>query len=100
MMARFKDRKTECWTYPRMSIFQEAIDRQGYLSFLDETPGDDMPLHLYLHIPFCKQFCVFCPYFKKVYGATERSERLTLFRMFARELELHAAHPQIAGRSV
>lgn len=100
-MMRFKDRKPECWTYPRMSIFQEeVIDRERYFSFLGEAPSDDAPLRVYLHIPFCKQFCVFCPYYKKVYGSVEGRDRISLFQAFAREIEMYASRPQIGGRIV
>jgi oxygen-independent coproporphyrinogen-3 oxidase len=99
-MARFKDRKTEYWTYPRMSIGGAAIDPDTYLAFLDEAPADDSPLRVYLHIPFCRQFCAFCPYFKNVYRTAAAAERLKLFEAFAREIAMYASRPQIAGRAV
>jgi coproporphyrinogen III oxidase-like Fe-S oxidoreductase len=101
VIPRFKDRKPEYWTYPRMSIFQkEATDRERYFSCLDDAPSDAAPLRVYLHIPFCKQFCVFCPYFKKVYGSIDKSARLRLFQAFAREIAMYAARPQIGSRTV
>jgi len=29
----------------------------------------DGPLHLYVHLPFCRRICAFCPYVKRVYDA-------------------------------
>ncbi len=29
----------------------------------------DGPLHLYVHLPFCRRICAFCPYVKQVYDA-------------------------------
>lgn len=99
-LNRFQFRQTECWTYPKFSTLdQNAVDQATFFSFLDKEPNGD-PLRLYLHIPYCKQFCSFCPYYKKTYGSTDSSEKLALFDAFAREMAMYAARPQIAGRKV
>ena len=99
-VSRFQFRQTECWTYPRMSALENGLsDQAEFFSFLDDK-SDDQPLRVYLHIPFCKQFCSFCPYYKKTYGSSGRGEKLTLFRAFATEIARYAARPQIAGRKV
>jgi len=46
----------------------------GRMKPLVFTPGEiaepdapDVPIGLYVHIPFCRTLCPFCPYFKEVY---------------------------------
>ena len=57
-------------------------------------PG--VPLGLYLHIPFCRKRCHFC-YFR-VYTDKNAQEVDDYLDVLAREWELYAAQPAIAGR--
>lgn len=99
--TQFEDRQTECWAYPKICVYENALtERNEYFSFLDEEPESSLPLRIYVHVPYCKQFCTFCPYHKSVYGATERDVQNRMFHAFARELEMYAARPQVAGRKV
>jgi oxygen-independent coproporphyrinogen-3 oxidase len=54
------------------------------------------PLGLYLHIPFCRKRCHFC-YFR-VYTGKNASEVEEYLDLLAREWELYAQQPAIAGR--
>jgi oxygen-independent coproporphyrinogen III oxidase len=54
------------------------------------------PLGLYLHIPFCRKRCHFC-YFR-VYTDKNAREVEQYLDLLAREWELYAAMPAIAGR--
>jgi oxygen-independent coproporphyrinogen-3 oxidase len=60
------------------------------------SPPADVPLGLYLHVPFCRKRCKFC-YFR-VYTdvAAADVERYSL--ALAREAALAAAQPAVAGR--
>lgn len=60
------------------------------------APAADVPLGLYLHVPFCRKRCKFC-YFR-VYTdvAAADVERYSL--ALAREAALVAAQPAVAGR--
>ena len=55
-----------------------------------------MPLGLYLHIPFCRKRCHFC-YFR-VYTDKNAQEVEHYLDVLAREWELYARQPAIAGR--
>jgi oxygen-independent coproporphyrinogen-3 oxidase len=68
---------------------------------LDEVlagaPGPEPPdLGLYLHIPFCRKRCKFC-YFR-VYTDKNSKEVERYLSALAREIELYAAQPALAGR--
>ena len=55
-----------------------------------------MPLGLYLHIPFCRKRCHFC-YFR-VYTDKNAQDVGRYLDALAREWELYARQPAIAGR--
>ncbi|HEX6882661.1 MAG TPA: coproporphyrinogen-III oxidase family protein [Planctomycetota bacterium] len=60
-------------------------------------PGPaDVPLGLYLHIPFCRQRCDFC-YFK-VYTDKSSKDIRAYLEGLRSELALYAAAPRLAGR--
>jgi oxygen-independent coproporphyrinogen-3 oxidase len=83
-------------TYPPFSVWsQEAVDRDARPALA--APGDPaVPLGLYLHIPFCRKRCHFC-YFR-VYTDKNASEVGQYLDTLAREWEMYAGMPAIAGR--
>ncbi|MFO0868206.1 MAG: coproporphyrinogen-III oxidase family protein [Pirellulales bacterium] len=60
------------------------------------APPRDVPLGLYLHIPFCRKRCKFC-YFK-VFTENTASEIETYVTALAREIELVSHQPVMGGR--
>ena len=56
----------------------------------------DVPLGLYLHIPFCRKRCHFC-YFR-VYTDKNAARSPSTSTCWSREWELYAKLPAIAGR--
>jgi len=60
------------------------------------TPPADVPLGLYLHIPFCRKRCHFC-YFR-VYTDKNAAEVQSYLDVLTSEWELYAEQPAIAGR--
>ena len=82
-------------TYPPFSVWTpEAVDRDA-LPALKSSPVPGVPLGLYLHIPFCRKRCHFC-YFR-VYTDKNAQEVNDYLDVLAREWELYAARPAIAG---
>ena len=83
-------------TYPPFSVWTpEAVERDA-LPALQSPPVQGVPLGLYLHIPFCRKRCHFC-YFR-VYTDKNAQEVNEYLDVLAREWELYAARPAIAGR--
>jgi oxygen-independent coproporphyrinogen III oxidase len=66
-------------------------------AILARPPARDVPMGLYLHVPFCRKRCRFC-YFKVQTDATA-DEVSTYVEGLVRELELWAQVPAIAGRA-
>jgi len=83
-------------TYPPFSAWTTAAVEQDGKVALETPPVPGVPLGLYLHIPFCRKRCHFC-YFR-VYTDKNASEVGQYLDTLAREWELYAALPAIAGR--
>jgi coproporphyrinogen III oxidase-like Fe-S oxidoreductase len=83
-------------TYPPFSAWTAAaVEHDGKVA-LETPPAPGVPLGLYLHIPFCRKRCHFC-YFR-VYTDKNAQEVNDYLDVLAREWELCAAKPAIAGR--
>ena len=81
--------------YPPFSVWKkEAVETDARPALA--APPPDVPLGLYLHIPFCRKRCHFC-YFR-VYTDKNAAEVQAYLDVLAREWELYSAHPAIAGR--
>jgi oxygen-independent coproporphyrinogen-3 oxidase len=84
--------------YPPFSVWTaEAVPAEARPA-LDSTPVADVPLGLYLHIPFCRKRCHFC-YFR-VYTDRNAREVESYLDLLAREWELYAPLQAVAGRPI
>ena len=82
--------------YPPFSVWtREAVSGEA-LPALRTPPAVDVPLGMYLHIPFCRKRCHFC-YFR-VYTDKNAREVAEYLDVLVREWELYAQQPAIAGR--
>ena len=83
--------------YPPFSVWtKDAATTLGQAALA--TPAANVPLGLYLHIPFCRKRCHFC-YFR-VYVDKNAREVEQYLDVLAREWELYQATPAIAGRPI
>jgi oxygen-independent coproporphyrinogen-3 oxidase len=81
--------------YPPFSVWTTAAAGTDAIEALETTPAD-VPLGLYLHIPFCRKRCHFC-YFR-VYIDKNAREVEQYLDLIAREWELYSEKPAVAGR--
>ncbi|HXE80311.1 MAG TPA: coproporphyrinogen-III oxidase family protein [Vicinamibacterales bacterium] len=82
--------------YPPFSVWTDAAVAGDARPALASPPVPGVPLGLYLHIPFCRKRCHFC-YFR-VYTDRNAQEVAAYLDVLAREWELYAQQPAIAGR--
>jgi oxygen-independent coproporphyrinogen-3 oxidase len=83
-------------TYPPFSVWtRDDVERVAKPALRTEAVAG-VPLGLYLHIPFCRKRCHFC-YFR-VYTDKNAQEIEDYLDVLAREWELYAQLPAIAGR--
>lgn len=80
--------------YPPFS--QWSAEQLGELRRAFESPPADVPLGLYIHIPFCRKRCKFC-YFK-VFTEKNAREIETYMAALAREIELVSRLPVMGDR--
>ena len=83
-------------TYPPFSVWTHEAVAADAMPALASPPSPDVPLGVYLHIPFCRKRCHFC-YFR-VYTDKNASEVNHYLDVLAREFELYGELPAIAGR--
>ncbi len=81
--------------YPPFSVWTPEAVATDAVAALNAEPAD-VPLGLYLHIPFCRKRCHFC-YFR-VYTDKNAREVDQYLALLGREWELYADKPALAGR--
>ncbi len=60
----FNIKDTEHYEYPQLSMFCD--EKNGFkVDYLEEQYNVNSENAIYIHIPFCKTFCVFCNYYKE-----------------------------------
>ena len=85
-------------TYPPFSVWSPQAVETDAKPALNAAPDPAVPLGVYLHIPFCRKRCHFC-YFR-VYTDKNAQEVNQYLDVLAREWELYAALPAMAGREL
>ena len=83
-------------TYPPFSVWSSEAVQRDAVPALNAAPDPSTPLGLYLHIPFCRKRCHFC-YFR-VYTDKNAQDIGRYLDVLAREWEMYARQPAIAGR--
>jgi len=81
--------------YPPFSLWTHDAVAQDAMPALTH-PSADVPLGLYLHIPFCRKRCHFCYY--RVYTGKNANEVAQYLDVLGREWELYATQPAITDR--
>ena len=83
--------------YPPFSVWTEAALADARAA-LASPPAPDVPLGLYLHLPFCRKRCHFC-YFR-VYTNKNSRQVEEYLDLLASEWDMYLEAPAIAGRRI
>jgi oxygen-independent coproporphyrinogen-3 oxidase len=81
--------------YPPFSVWTSEALTEAHAA-LASPPQPDIPLGLYLHIPFCRKRCHFC-YFR-VYTNKNSKQVEEYLDLLAREWEMYLERPAVSGR--
>ncbi len=101
LLTRFDVPGPRYTSYPTADRFVEAFDEADYVQALKDHKsglvGKQLPLSLYVHIPFCESLCYYCACNKII---TKHKERAADYlRYLTKEVELHTRHLGL-GQSV
>jgi len=84
--------------YPPYSAWSEEAVTAAHRVLNAPAARPEAPLGLYLHIPFCRKRCKFC-YFR-VYTDKNAADVERYTDALAREIDLYAERPAVAGREL
>ena len=94
LLTRFDVPGPRYTSYPTADRFVEAFGEADYIQALAQrqtgTVGKQLPLSLYVHIPFCESLCYYCACNKII---TKHKERAAEYlRYLSKEVALHIRH--------
>jgi oxygen-independent coproporphyrinogen-3 oxidase len=94
LLRRFDLAGPRYTSYPTADRFVEAFNSVDYVQALKQrhcgAAAINLPLSLYVHVPFCESLCYYCACNKIVTKHHERAD--AYLRYLSREVDLHVAH--------
>ncbi len=94
LLRRFDLNGPRYTSYPTADRFVDAFTAEEYVQAMklrrSAAASMNMPLSLYVHIPFCESLCYYCACNKIVTKHHERAEEY--LRYLSREVDFHTAH--------
>ena len=88
LIVRYGGRGPRYTSYPTALQFNESLTPDDYRDKAAESNASDVPLSLYVHIPFCHSLCYYCGCNKIVTRNEARVERY--IEMLYREIEMQS----------
>jgi oxygen-independent coproporphyrinogen III oxidase len=94
LLTRFDVSGPRYTSYPTADRFVEAFGEADYIQVLQQRQsgrvGQQSPLSLYVHIPFCESLCYYCACNKIITQHKDRAA--TYLRYLTKEVMLHSQH--------
>lgn len=88
LIVRYGGRGPRYTSYPTALQFNDELTQADYETKAKESNGSDVPLSLYIHIPFCHSLCYYCGCNKIV---TRNEERVSRYmEMLYKEIEMQS----------
>ncbi len=88
LIVRYGGRGPRYTSYPTALQFNNELTEVDYRAKARESNGSDVPLSLYVHIPFCHSLCYYCGCNKIV---TRNEQRVSRYMdMLYREIEMQS----------
>lgn len=86
LLRRFDINGPRYTSYPTADRFHSGFTGDDYLTALGRRAGDEAPLSLYFHLPFCRNICYYCGCNKIITKDHGRSAKY--IKYLAREMNL------------
>ena len=83
--------------YPPYSVWNREFTLEIFRA-LEQEPDSDVPVGLYMHIPFCRKRCKFC-YFR-VYTNQNAQNIENYVQSLTQEFEMLSRQPGVKGRTL
>lgn len=91
----FNQMMDDFWVYPKLTRIQDKRDyADSFFQFLQKENTRKSPTNLYIHVPFCDSYCVFCPYYKQRGKAIEKNRDLYVDAL-VREIKKYGETPYL-----
>ena len=88
LIVRYGGRGPRYTSYPTALQFNDQLTEDDYKAKAQESNDSDVPLSLYIHIPFCHSLCYYCGCNKIV---TRNEERVSRYMdMLYREIDMQS----------
>ena len=97
LIVRYGGRGPRYTSYPTALQFNDELTEADYEAKAKESNDSDVPLSLYVHIPFCHSLCYYCGCNKIV---TRNEERVSRYmEMLYKEIEMQSNCSTASARS-
>ncbi len=102
MTVNYSKSLTPLYVYPKICKYTDKIDEAekfvSPLNYLDTEINEE--LLIYIHIPFCKNLCLYCAYYKEQTNKYSEKEINTLVNYFIDELRLYSKYNFFSNKKV
>lgn len=92
-MRNFTKRKSEIWAYPPLCKYHDQIDDFEQFVKIFNRSAESQDLCIYIHIPFCESFCLFCAYYKDHYFKYSMEQKRELIDAYKTEIAFYSKLP-------
>ncbi|GAE88498.1 MULTISPECIES: coproporphyrinogen-III oxidase family protein [Acetivibrio] len=90
--VNFRKSLTPLYVYPKICKYSDIIeDAESFLKPLNDGDiGENNELLVYIHIPFCKNLCLYCSYYKEPLHQYTDNVIEELIESYIKEIEMYA----------
>lgn len=99
-MRNFTKRKSEIWAYPPLCKYHDQIDDFEQFVKIFNRSAESQDLCIYIHIPFCESFCLFCAYYKDHYFKYSMEQKRELIDAYKTEIAFYSKLPYFKNRKI
>ncbi|MCX7746870.1 MAG: coproporphyrinogen III oxidase family protein [Clostridia bacterium] len=90
----FTEKLTNFYRYPCICGFQDKVEKpKEFLGYLNTPSPKDRDTMIYIHIPFCRSMCIYCPFYKEHHKNIDYETKSRFVNALVKELEMYSKEP-------